>query len=72
MNNNIKAVSLSIALAAVAVPASAVTLWDQAPNLMDGGSYVNQEFLGFNTPFSTWSVADVNTGPGWIINSISI
>jgi hypothetical protein len=70
MNRTIKGIGLSIALTAVAVPASAVTLWEQAVNTA-GAGYVNQEFSDFPT-FSTYSVVDVNTGPGWIINSISI
>ncbi|MBV6503533.1 MAG: hypothetical protein AKCLJLPJ_01614 [Fimbriimonadales bacterium] len=51
--------------------ANAVVLWNQPAADVNQNGYVNQEFADFPT-FSTYEVNDVNTGPGWIMEKITI
>lgn len=51
--------------------ANAVVLWSQPVTDPEANGYVNQEFGDFPT-FSTFEVNDVNTGPGWIMEKITI
>lgn len=51
--------------------ANAAVLWSQPVTDPDANGWVNQEFGDFPT-FSTYEVNDVNTGPGWIMQKITI
>ncbi|MBL1150126.1 MAG: PEP-CTERM sorting domain-containing protein [Armatimonadetes bacterium] len=51
--------------------ANAAVLWSQPVTNPDANGWVNQEFGDFPT-FSTYEVNDVNTGPGWTMQKITI